>query len=66
MGIGGFGDKAKEFLDSEQGEQRSDQGLEKAEQVADDKTGGKFEDQIGKGREFADEHIGQDDANSDG
>ena len=65
MGIGGFGDKAKEFLDSEQGEQRSDQALDKAEQFADDKAGGKFGDQIDKGRDFADEHVGQDEAKPD-
>lgn len=65
MGIGGFGDKAKEFLDSEQGEQRSDQALEKAEQFADEKTGGKYDQQIDKGRDLADEHIGRDDTTTD-
>lgn len=61
MGIGGFGDKAKDFLDSEQGEQRSDQALDKAEQFADQKTGDKYDQQIDKGRDLADEHIGRND-----
>jgi hypothetical protein len=65
MGIGGFADKAKDFLDSEQGEQRSDQALDKAAEFADDKSGGKFDNQIDKGRDAADERIGRDDQ-SDG
>jgi hypothetical protein len=47
MDVGGLGDKAKDALNSEQGEQRSDQAMDKAEQVADDKTGGKFDKQSG-------------------
>ena len=66
MDIGGFRDKAKEFLDSEQGEQRSDQALDKAEQFADEKTGGTYDHQIDKGRDLADEHIGRGDATTDG
>ena len=61
MGIGDMGKKAEQFLDSEQGEQRSDQALDKAEQFADEKSGGKFDSQIDKGRDAADEHIGQRD-----
>jgi hypothetical protein len=60
MGIGGFEDKAKDFLDSDQGEQRSDQALDKAEQFADEKAGGRYDKQIDKGRDLADEHIGED------
>ena len=59
MDIGGFGDKAKDFLDSEQGEQRSDQALDKAAEFADEKTGGKYDEQIDKGRDAADERIGE-------
>jgi len=59
MDIGGLGDKAKEFLDSEQGEQRSDQALDKAEQFADEKTGGKYDQQIDKARDAADDRIGE-------
>ena len=61
MDLGGLGDKAKKALDSEQGEQRSDQALDKAEQFADDKSGGKFDAQTDKARDLADEHLGQDD-----
>ena len=64
MDLGGLGDKAKKALDSEQGEQRSDQALDKAEQFADDKTGGKFDAQTDKAGDFADEHLGQDDGSS--
>lgn len=63
MDLGGLGDKAKKALDSEQGEERSDQALEKAEQFADDKTGGKFDAQTDKARDLADEHIGEQDRN---
>ena len=34
-----LGDKAKDFLDSDKGEQASDSGLDKAEQKADDAIG---------------------------
>ena len=64
MDLGGLGDKAKKALDSEQGEQRSDQALDRAEQFADDKTGGKFDSQTDKARDAADQHIGQDDGSS--
>jgi len=59
MDIGGLGDKAKDALNSEQGEQRSDQPLDKAEQFADDKTGGTHDQQLDKGRDMADERLGQ-------
>src|SRR5436309_10760838 len=61
MDLGGLADKAKNALDSEQGEQRSDQALDKAAQLADEKTGGKADQQIDKARDLADEHIGQQD-----
>jgi hypothetical protein len=59
MDLGGLGDKAKDALKSEQGEQRSDQALDKAEQFADDKTGGKYDQQTDKLGDMADEHVGQ-------
>ncbi|MGY1623830.1 antitoxin [Geodermatophilus sp. SYSU D00965] len=62
MDVGGFADKAKDALNSEQGEQRSDQALDKAEQFADDKTGGKFDQQTDKAGDLADQRIGQQDA----
>jgi hypothetical protein len=58
MDLGGLGDKAKNALDSEQGEKRSDQALDKAEQFADDKSGGKFGAQADKARDAADQRIG--------
>jgi hypothetical protein len=61
MDVGGLGDKAKQALDSEQGEKRSDQALDKAEQFADDKTGGKFDRQSDKVGDMADQRIGQQD-----
>jgi len=63
MDLGGLGDKAKKALDSEQGEKRSDQALDKAEQFADDKTGGKFDSQTDKGGDLADKHLGAEDRN---
>jgi hypothetical protein len=61
MDLGGLGDKAKDALDSEQGEKRSDQGLDKAEQFVDDKTGGKFDSATDKAGDLADKHLGQQD-----
>ena len=56
---GGLGDKARDFLDSDKGEQVSDKALDKAGQVADEKTGGTHGAQIDKGRDLADDRIGQ-------
>jgi MT0933-like antitoxin protein len=66
MDVGGLADKAKNALNSEQGEQRSDQALEKAEQFADEKTGGKYDEQTDKAGDLADQHIGQQDAGEGG
>ncbi len=66
MDLGGLGDKAKKALDSEQGEQRSDQALDKAEQFADERTGGKFDAQTDKAGDLADQHIGQQDTGQTG
>jgi hypothetical protein len=57
--MAGLGDKAKDFLDSDKGEQVSDQALDKGEQLADQKTGGQHAAQIDKGRDAADERIGR-------
>jgi hypothetical protein len=59
VNLEGMADKAKDALNSEQGEARSDQALDKAAQFADEKTGGQHDQQIDKAREMADEHIGQ-------
>jgi hypothetical protein len=61
MDVGGLGDKATDALSSEQGEKRSDPALDKAEQFADDKTGGKFYRQSDKVGDMADQRIGQQD-----
>jgi hypothetical protein len=56
--LGGLADKAKNALNSEKGEQQSDQALDKAAQFADERTGGSHADQIEKGRDMADQRIG--------
>ena len=66
MDPGGLADKAKNALDSEQGEQRSDQALDKAEQLADEKTGSKYDQQTDKVGDLADQRIGQQDAGQPG
>ena len=67
--IGDLGDKAKDFLESdqvqdalksEQAEDISDNVLDKLEEVADDATGGKFSDQISAARDAADGAVGTD------
>ena len=57
--MAGLGDKAKDFLDSDKGEQVSDQALDRGAQFADQKTGGEHAAQIDKGRDLADERIGR-------
>ena len=51
-------DKAQGALDSDKGEQASDKALDKADQVADQKTGGGHDAQVDKGRDLADGKIG--------
>ena len=53
-------DKAKGALDSEKGEQVSDKGLDKAGQIADQKSGGNHDAQIDKGRDLADGKLGNE------
>jgi hypothetical protein len=60
MNFGELGKKAKDFLDTEEGEKKSDAVFEKAAEFLDEKTGGKHSAQIEKGREFADEHVGDE------
>jgi hypothetical protein len=52
-------DKAKDALNSDKGEKVSDQALDKGEEFAEQKTGGQHDSQIEKGRDLADERIGQ-------
>ncbi len=53
-------------LASSGGEQRSDQALDRAEQFADEKTGGKYDQQTDKAGDLADQRIGQQDAGQPG
>jgi hypothetical protein len=58
--MAGLGDKAKDFLSSDKGEQVSDQALDKASDIADQKTGGTHDAQIDKGRDLADGKLGNE------
>ncbi|MFB9775278.1 antitoxin [Brevibacterium otitidis] len=60
MGLGDLGNKAKDAMNSDKGEQVSDQGLDKVADKASDMTGGKFDDQINQGRGQADKHLGNE------
>ncbi|GAA1866247.1 antitoxin [Brevibacterium marinum] len=60
MGLDDLTNKAKDAMNSEKGEEVSDQGLDKAADFANDKTGGKFEDQINQGRDGADDKLGNE------
>ena len=66
MDLEGMADKAKNALNSEEGEKRSDQALDEAAQFADRETGGQHDQQIEKARDMADEHIGQQGAGEGG
>jgi MT0933-like antitoxin protein len=52
-------DKAKDFAD--QHDEQVDQGLEKAGDVADQRTGGGHSDQIDRGVDIAQERTGESD-----
>ena len=58
--MGGFMDKAKDL--AEQHDDKVDQGLEKAGDVADQKTGGKYDEQIDKGVDQAQQRTGDGDS----
>ncbi|MBM6590422.1 MULTISPECIES: antitoxin [Brevibacterium] len=60
MGLDDLTNKAKDAMNSDKGEEFSDQGLDKATDFANDKTGGKFEDQINQGRDGVDGKLGND------
>ena len=53
-------DQAKDFAD--QHDEQVDQGLEKAGEVADQRTGGGHSDQIDRGVDIAQERTGESDA----
>jgi hypothetical protein len=54
----GLMDKAKAALDSDKGEKATDTGIDKIEQLASQKTGGKHDDAIRKAGEAADKKLG--------
>lgn len=55
----GMLDKAKEMLNK--ADDKVDQAIEKAGDIVDDKTGGKYKDQIDKVQDFAQERTGEGD-----
>lgn len=57
--MGGFMDKAKEFAD--QHDEQVDQGMEKAGDFADEKTGGKYGEKVDRGVDAAQERTGDGD-----
>jgi MT0933-like antitoxin protein len=57
--MGGFMDKANEFAD--QHDEQVDQGLEKAGDVAGERTGGKYDEQIDRGVDTAQDRTGEGD-----
>ncbi|MEV8028180.1 antitoxin [Cellulosimicrobium funkei] len=59
VGIDDLKGKASDALDSDKGEKASDAALDKGGDAASKATGGKHDDQIDKGAERADEHLGQ-------
>jgi hypothetical protein len=57
--FGGLADKAKDFLNTDKGENVSDGALKKGDDAISKKTGGKFDDKIDTAREAADKRIGR-------
>jgi hypothetical protein len=57
--MGGFMDKAKDFAD--QHDEQLDQGVEKAGDAADQRTGGQHGEQIDRGVDIAQERTGEGD-----
>ena len=54
-----FIDKAKDI--AEQHDDKVDQAAEKAGEQVDERTGGRYADQVDKGVDYAQEHTGQGD-----
>ncbi|WP_406074534.1 antitoxin [Micromonospora sp. NBC_01638] len=57
--MGDFMDKAEDFADKH--DKQVDQGVQKAGDMADKRTGGKYEDQIDKGVDQAQARTGEGD-----
>lgn len=62
--FGGFADKAKEFAD--QHSDQVDTGVEKAGDAVDQKTGGRFGNQIDQGEQGAEDYLGTGGQNDQG
>ena len=60
MGFGDMVNKGKDALNSDKGEEMSDNALDKAGDIANDKTGNKFGDQIQQGHDAADSQVGNE------
>ena len=58
--LGNLGDKAKDALNSDKGEQMSDAAIDKAGDAASSATGGKFDEKIDAGENAADSRVGDD------
>ncbi|GAA4285064.1 hypothetical protein GCM10022261_25950 [Brevibacterium daeguense] len=56
----GLADKAKDAAGSDRGEKATDAGLDKAADAASGVGGGKFSDKVDKGRDAADEKVGNE------
>ena len=59
-------DKAKQLVNSEQGEKVTDQVLGTVADIVSKRTGGKHDEQIDQARRFVDERLGRDRPDSDG
>jgi len=55
MGIGDFADKAKDLASEH--EDKVQEGIDKAADMADEKTEGKYSDQIDQGAEKAKDYV---------
>jgi hypothetical protein len=60
--VNDFLDKAKQFAD--QHDEQVDQGLQKAGDQLDQRTGDKYTEQIDKGVDFAQQHTGDGDTDN--
>lgn len=58
MNLDDLKSKASEALNSDKGEELSDQALGRAADVANNVTGGKFGDQVEQARDAADSQLG--------
>lgn len=56
--MAGLFDKAKDLVNSEQGEKVSDQALDRAADLAAKRIGGEHDEQIASARDAADKHVG--------